>query len=390
MCQILIKTFPFNFKKVIKFGINFLEIDKIEGLVISKPTGFKHNVHVTVDSETGFSGLPDEWAKLLKESGLTKENILSEPTVAQNIIEVVGKGNRGVDTMKHAKGKGKLSDFLSPDDPTALYSKLQKLDEGCFGVVYKGFYSKTEEWVAIKVIQIKSDTKLETIESEIAMMQSCNHKNIVKYYGTYSHQNDLWIVMELIEGGKLTDLIMKTRFSEPEIAAVCFHTLNSLKYLHETKRIHRDIKSDNILLTKQGDIKLADFGFCTELKNDQDYRRSVVGTPYWMAPEVIRGVDYDYKVDIWSLAIMALEMAEGEPPHMELQPLRALFIIATQAPPTLQEPDKWSSAFKDFLAVSLTKNSSRRASASELLNHPFIKKACSLDFLVDLIKKYKN
>jgi len=109
-----------------------------------------------------------------------------------------------------------------------------------------------------------------------------------------------------------------------------------------------------------------------------------------MAPEVIRGVDYDYKVDIWSLAIMALEMAEGEPPHMELQPLRALFIIATQAPPTLQEPDKWSSAFKDFLAVSLSKNSSRRASATELLSHPFIKKACSVDFLVDLIKKYKG
>jgi serine/threonine protein kinase len=108
-----------------------------------------------------------------------------------------------------------------------------------------------------------------------------------------------------------------------------------------------------------------------------------------MAPEVIRGVDYDYKVDIWSLGIMAIEMAEGEPPHMDLQPLRALFIIATQPPPTLQEPDKWSSTFKDFLAVSLSKNASKRASAAELLQHPFLKKACSYDFLVDLMKKYK-
>jgi serine/threonine protein kinase len=203
--------------------------------------------------------------------------------------------------------------------------------------------------------------------------------------------------MELMEGGKLTDLLMKTRFSEPEIACVLKESLLALKYMHDNKRIHRDIKSDNILIGSNGEIKLADFGFCTELKNEKDSRKSVVGTPYWyfysliirMAPEVIRGVEYDYKVDIWSLGIMALEMAEGEPPHMELQPLKALFIIATQPSPTLNEPDKWSNSFKDFLSLALAKNSSKRASAADLLKHSFLKKACSSDFLVDLLKKYK-
>jgi len=221
------------------------------------------------------------------------------------------------------------------------------------------------------------------------MMSSCNHKNIVKYYGTYSKGSDLWLVMELIEYGKLTDLLMKTRFDEAQIAAVLKETLEALKYLHETKRIHRDIKSDNILIGKEGAIKLADFGFCTLLKSDTDYRRSVVGTPYWMAPEVIRGVDYDYKVDVWSLGIMALEMADGEPPHMDLQPLRALFIIATQPPPTVTEPDKWSPTFKEFLNLCLSKNASKRANVNELLQHPFLKKSQGTGFLIEMRNKYK-
>jgi hypothetical protein len=366
------------------------KVEKIEGMIISRPQGFKHEVHVTVDTETGFSGLPPDWEVMLKKSGLSKDDVLKNPELARTVVDFQGNGDRGQGKMTHGKESGgRLADFLSHEDPQQIYGKLQKLDEGCFGVVYRGQNVKTNEWVAIKVIQIKQDTKLETIESEIAMMQSCKHENIVKYHGTYSVQNDLWIVMELVEGGKLTDILMKTRFSEDEIACVTKFSLLALKYLHDTKRIHRDIKSDNILLAADGSIKLADFGFCTLLKSDTDYRRSVVGTPYWMAPEVIRGVDYDYKVDIWSLGIMAIEMAEGEPPHMDLQPLRALFIIATQPPPTLQEPDKWSSTFKDFLAVSLSKNASKRASAAELLQHPFLKKACSYDFLVDLMKKYK-
>jgi len=290
---------------------------------------------------------------------------------------------------KKEKKSGKLSDYLIKDDPTTIFGKLQKLDEGMFGIVYKGKHCKTSQSCALKVIPIKKDTKIEQIEQEIAMMDLCNHKNIVKYIGTYSKGQDLWIAMELMEGGKLTDILLNARFTEPEIACVCKETLEALKYLHENKMVHRDIKSDNILLSKSGDIKLADFGFCCKLKNDNDYRKSVMGTPYWMAPEVIRGLEYSYKADIWSLGIVAIEMADGEPPHMELQPLRALFVIATQSAPTLKEPDKWSSSFKDFLLVTLSKSPDTRATTVELLQHPFLSKACSPDFLVKYMKKFK-
>jgi serine/threonine protein kinase len=194
--------------------------------------------------------------------------------------------------------------------------------------------------------------------------------------------------MEFMNGGKLTDLLYVTKFTEPQIASICKECLKALKYLHDIHRIHRDIKSDNVLLSSNGEVKLADFGFCAELSTGEK-RKSVVGTPYWMAPEVIRGIDYDIKVDIWSTGIMALELADGEPPLMELPPLRALFIIATQASPQLREPHKWSNEFRDFLSRCLQKDPSLRATADELLQHPFIQKACSTSFLVEMLKKYK-
>jgi serine/threonine protein kinase len=199
---------------------------------------------------------------------------------------------------------------------------------------------------------------------------------------------ELWVVLEYVAGGKLTDLL-HIDFTESEIAAILQKILKGLELLHDTCHvIHRDVKSDNVLITRTGKIKLADFGFCSE---NNGKRRSVVGTPYWMAPEVIRGVDYDTRVDIWSLGIMALEMADGEPPLLDLPPLRALFIIATQPPPTLREPEKWSSTFKDFLSAALAKNPQKRATSEELLNHPFIQQAHpDAKFLTEMLKKYKK
>jgi hypothetical protein len=361
---------------------------------ISTPFGFQHNVHVDYDSETGFTGLPSEWEGMLKGI-ITKQEVLANPDDVLGALKIVA--NNGAPTerpttqQKPSDGKKKkLVDFLSPEDPTKVFGKLTKLDEGSSGTVYKGINLKNNQKVAIKIIQIKADTKLDTLENEIAMMESCKHENIIEYVGAYSHNQDLWIVMEFMSGGKLTDLLLNTHFSEPEIAAVCKYCLLALKYLHDNQRIHRDIKSDNVLLGADGAVKLADFGFCAELSSTAEKRRSVVGTPYWMAPEVIRGVDYDTKVDIWSLGIMALEMADGEPPLLDLPPLRALFIIATQPPPTLREPEKWSSTFKDFLAAALAKSPQKRASADELLEHPFIQKACDTKFIVELLKKYKK
>ncbi|KAL9657282.1 hypothetical protein ABK040_011502 [Willaertia magna] len=368
--------------------------DKVQGLVISKPFEFKQVIHVDYNSETGFVGLPPEWESLLKSSGITKEEAIKHQDEVLGVLDLAANNMQRSDETAAKQqpigGKKKrLVDYLSNEDPTKVFGKLQRLDEGSSGIVYKGIHNKTGMKVAIKIIQIKADTKLETLENEIAMMHTCQHDNIVKYVGAYSHNQDLWIVMEMMGGGKLTDLLLNTQFTEPEIAAVCKESLRALKYLHDNQRIHRDIKSDNILLGEGGEVKLADFGFCAELNQTAEKRRSVVGTPYWMAPEVIRGVDYDTKVDIWSLGIMALEMADGEPPLLDLPPLRALFIIATQPPPTLREPEKWSNTFKDFLSLALAKNPQKRATADELLNHPFIQKSCDTKFLVELLKKYK-
>lgn len=362
--------------------------------IVNIQLNFQSGIHVVVDldSDTGFKGLPKEWENIMKGGGLTKQDVENNAEEVLQALEFVAGGMVGKDQAQKApegKQPGKLVDYLSTEDPTKIFGKLTKLDEGSSGIVYKGIHSKTNMKCAIKVIQIKADTKLETLENEIAIMHTCKHKNIVEYVGSYSVNQDLWIVMEFLEGGKLTDLLMNTQLTEPEIACICKENLQALKYLHDANRIHRDIKSDNILLGAKGAVKLADFGFCAELNSTSDKRKSVVGTPYWMAPEVIRGVDYDTKVDIWSLGIMALEMADGEPPLLDLPPLRALFIIATQPPPTLREPEKWSSTFKDFLALALAKNPQKRASSDELLNHPFIQKACDTKFIVNLLKKYK-
>lgn len=372
--------------------------DKIEGLVITRPRNFRREVHVSVDitSKTGFKGLPKEWEDILFESDMKKEEILQHPEVAINGMRMLNdrknKDTSGAVTTETQQEQvvQKLQDLIIREDPYKLFDSLERIDEGCFGVVYRAREKKTGQKVAIKIIKLKPETRIEALESEISMMKaSQQHANIVKYVGTYQvGDSDLWIVMEFVEGGKLTDLIIKFKFSESDIASVLKETLIALKYLHEHQRIHRDIKSDNILIKENGDIKLADFGFCVQLQNEKEQRKSVVGTPYWMAPEVIKGVNYGFKVDIWSLGILALEMCDGEPPYMDLPPLRALFLIATQPSPTVANPEKWSRLFLDFLALLLHKDPLRRPSAAELLEHDFIKnnsKGCK--FLIKLLNE---
>lgn len=168
-------------------------------------------------------------------------------------------------------------------------------------------------------------------------------------------------------------------FPEACIAFVTRVLLEGLAFLHTQKRLHRDIKSDNVLVDFNGSVKIADFGFAVGLSEEADKRKSVVGTPFWMAPELIRGSEYDGKVDVWSLGITALEMAEGEPPYLKELPLRALFLIASAASgPALREPHSWSQAFNGFLARALDPNPATRATAEELLKHPFIATACSM------------
>ncbi len=263
----------------------------------------------------------------------------------------------------------------------------KKVGEGSSGTVYLGVRKVDNFPVAIKVRQFDAKVDVRHIENEIAMMKLNSHKNIVEYVDTFISGDELWIVMEYVAGGALTDVLSTCEMAEAQIAKVSLDLLRALKYLHDEKRIHRDIKSDNILMGLDGSVKLADFGYCAQLIDEKDRRKSMVGTPYWMAPEVIRGFEYDAKVDIWSLGIACIEMAEGEPPLLDYHPLRALFLIATRGSPTLKEGDKWSEQFKDFLKCCLDMEPSTRLDATRAMEHPFLQIACQKSDLVPLIKK---
>lgn len=281
--------------------------------------------------------------------------------------------------------------WLDEGDPNELYKDLKQIGEGSSGTVYKGVDGSGEK-IAVKIIGFKEKSRkeIEALQNEILMQKTSGHANIVQYRGAYMQNQQLWVVMEYLNGGSLTDVISVCKMTEPQIAAVCKEIVKALIYIHSLKRIHRDIKSDNILLGKNGEVKLADFGYCAQLTETVNKRNSVVGTPYWMAPELIRGQDYGAAVDIWSLGIATLEMAEGEPPYIEHPPLRALFLIATNGSPGLKQPEQWSEIFKDFLRVCTTTDPEQRATAAELLKHPFLKLSCPLRNLVPLIKKAKE
>jgi len=232
--------------------------------------------------------------------------------------------------------------------------------------------------IALKIMNLSPDS-INLITSEIQIMKMTRHSNIVGYLDSYIVDNNkkLWIAMEYMDHGCLTEVLEQFenfKMGEDEISWVCGEVLKGLDYIHSRHRIHRDIKSDNLLISSAGQVKIADFGYAAQLSKEKKKRNTVVGTPYWMAPELIRGHDYDNKVDIWSLGIVVMEMAEGDPPYMEFPPLRSLFLISTRGIPELKELDKWSPEFKDFVKLCLRTDPEERPNAETLLKHEFIKK----------------
>lgn len=287
--------------------------------------------------------------------------------------------------------KKSLDELVKKMNPLKQFCSISKIGEGTFGEVFVGTDRKTLNKVAIKKMDL-NDNYEEDLITEIEMLKICNHENIVKFIDAYQWGDDLWVVMEFMGGGSLTEILEQFKYiklTEPQIAFVCLETLKALEYIHSHHRIHRDIKSDNVLLTHKGEIKLADFGYTVQLTEKKDKRNTTIGTPYWEAPEVITGDLYDTKVDIWSLGIMALEMAMGEPPYMDLPPLTALRLIVLDGIPPLSET-KWSKEFCDFVNQCLKIKVEQRSSASQLLRHSFLNKACGKHEIARVIKKVRN
>ncbi|KAG1048281.1 hypothetical protein G6F46_003925 [Rhizopus delemar] len=288
--------------------------------------------------------------------------------------------------MKDTEVIAKLRAICIEADPTLIYKDMKKIGQGASGGVYIAYTEGSDYPVAIKQMNLEQQPKKELIINEILVMKESMHKNIVNFIDSYLWRGDLWVVMEYMEGGSLTDVVTNNMMMEGQIAAVCFEVLEGLQHLHSKGVIHRDIKSDNILLSMYGDIKLTDFGFCAQLNEMQAKRTTMVGTPYWMAPEVVTRKEYGPKVDVWSLGIMAIEMVEGEPPYLNENPLRALYLIANNGTPRLQNPEALSPVFRDFLAKCLEVEVDRRPSALEMLNHPFLRLADPLPSLAPLIR----
>lgn len=261
----------------------------------------------------------------------------------------------------------KLQHICNTADPTKKYRNLIKIGQGASGGVYTAFEVGTNKCVAIKQMNLEQQPKKDLIINEILVMKDSKHKNIVNFMDSFLVRGDLWVVMEYMEGGSLTDVVTFNMMSEGQISAVCRETLHGLQFLHSKGVIHRDIKSDNILLSMDGNIKLTDFGFCAQINESHMKRTTMVGTPYWMAPEVVTRKEYGRKIDIWSLGIMAIEMIEGEPPYLTESPLRALYLIATNGTPTIKEEHNLTPVFRDFLQFALKVDPEKRASAHDLL-----------------------
>ena len=269
-----------------------------------------------------------------------------------------------------------MYDFISSKgiDPETEFDLIELIGQGNYGRVYKVIHKKTGKIYSAKIAYIEKTNEIESFKKEINILSQCNNQYIVHYYGSYIKGHQIWIILEFCDGGSLYELIkiLPRNLNEEEIASLIYMILKGLLFLHENKKIHRDVKSENILLTHEGIAKLADFGVSTQLMHSFSKKITKIGTPFYMSPEVIMQNKYDYKCDIWSLGITSIEMAEGEPPFSKVKGYWVLKKIITHPPKGLKNKEKWSKEFNDFVEKCLIYEPEKRPSAKELLEHPFI------------------
>jgi len=259
----------------------------------------------------------------------------------------------------------------------SVYQFFGELGAGAAGTVYRGKHKTSGKEFAIKTIDIADHKRKDHLLMEIQVMRELVNPNLVNYVELFLERNTLMMVMEFMRGGALTDVVLYTILSESQIAAVAREILQGISHLHKYEIVHRDIKSDNILLGEDGRIKLTDFGFAANVAGERT-RKTFAGTPYWMAPEVIKSHTYGKKVDVWSLGILSVEMLEGHPPYMKETPMRAMYLIASRGKPEVKSWNIISQEFRSFLESSLAFDPHQRASADALLTHPFLEKPASL------------
>ncbi|XP_008986222.1 serine/threonine-protein kinase PAK 4 isoform X2 [Callithrix jacchus] len=292
--------------------------------------------------------------------------------------------------VSHEQFRAALQLVVDPGDPRSYLDNFIKIGEGSTGIVCIATVRSSGKLVAVKKMDLRKQQRRELLFNEVVIMRDYQHENVVEMYNSYLVGDELWVVMEFLEGGALTDIVTHTRMNEEQIAAVCLAVLQALSVLHAQGVIHRDIKSDSILLTHDGRVKLSDFGFCAQVSKEVPRRKSLVGTPYWMAPELISRLPYGPEVDIWSLGIMVIEMVDGEPPYFNEPPLKAMKMIRDNLPPRLKNLHKVSPSLKGFLDRLLVRDPTQRATAAELLKHPFLAKAGPPASIVPLMRQNRT
>lgn len=322
-------------------------------------------------------------------------NKTTEAVSGQGVTKTAKQLKKERERLNDLQIIAKLKTVVNSQDPKPLFRIIEKAGQGASGNVYLAeMINSNNRKIAIKQMDLNVQPRKELIINEILVMKDSQHKNIVNFLDSYLRkETELWVIMEYMEGGSLTEIIENNEFklSEKQIATICFETLKGLQHLHKKHIIHRDIKSDNVLLDAHGNVKITDFGFCAKLTDQRNKRATMVGTPYWMAPEVVKQKEYDEKVDVWSLGIMTIEMIEGEPPYLNEEPLKALYLIATNGTPKLKKPELLSNSIKKFLSICLCVDVRYRASTDELLEHSFIQhKSGKIEELAPLLEWKKQ